>query len=50
MDAVYTLTMVYNFINLNNLNNLNNNLEIEDKVINKKDIELIKAENNIVIN
>jgi len=47
---VYTLAVVYNFININKPDNLNNNLKVEDKVINKEDIELIEAENNIVIN
>ena len=42
--------MVYNFININKPDDLDNNLEVEDKVIDKEDIELIKAESNIVIN
>ena len=33
---VYTLTTVYNFININNLDNLGYVLKIQDKVINKK--------------
>ena len=50
VNAVYALAVVYNFININKPNNLDNNLEVKDKVINKEDIELIEAENNIVIN
>ena len=50
MDIVYTLAIVYNFININSLDNLNSNLKVEDKVINKKNIRLIKVKNNIVIN
>ena len=48
MDIVYTLAIVYNFININNLDNLDNNLEIKNKVINKEDIEFIKVESDIV--
>jgi len=47
---VYALATVYNFININNLDNLDNNLEVEDKVIDKEDVELIEAESDIVIN
>ena len=50
MDIVYALAIVYNFININKLNNLDNNLEIEDKIIDKEDIELIEVKSNIVIN
>ena len=51
VDIVYTLAIVYNFININNLDNLlDNNLEVEDKVIDKDNIGLIKVEGNIVIN
>ena len=42
VDIIYTLAAVYNFININSLDNLNGNLKIKDKVINKKDIRLIK--------
>jgi len=47
---VYALAVVYNFININKPDNLDNNLEVEDKVIDKKDIELIEVESDIVIN
>ena len=47
---MYTLAIVYNFININKLDNLDNNLEVEDKVIDKEDVELIEVESNIVIN
>ena len=50
MDIIYTLATVYNFININKLDDLNNNLKVKDKVIDKKDIKLIKVESNIVIN
>ena len=47
---MYTLAIVYNFININKLDNLDNNLEIDNKIINKENIELIEAESNIIIN
>jgi hypothetical protein len=50
VNIVYTLTTVYNFININNLDNLNCPLKVEDKIINKKDTKLIEVESNIVIN
>jgi len=50
VDIVYALAIVYNFININKLDNLDNNLKVENKVINKEDIKLIKVESNIVIN
>ena len=51
VDIVYTLAAVYNFININNLDNLlNNNLEIKNKVINKDNVALAKAESDIIIN
>ena len=50
VNIVYTLTAVHNFININNLNNLGYFLEIQDKVINKKNIKPAKAESNIAIN
>ena len=50
VDIVYALAIVYNFININNPNNLDGDLEVEDKVINKEDVGLIKAECDIVIN
>jgi len=50
VDAVYALATVYNFININKPDNLDNDLEVEDKVINKEDVELAEAESNIVIN
>jgi len=50
VDIVYALAVVYNFININNINNINNNLKVEDKIINKENLGLIKAESNIIIN
>ena len=50
VDIVYTLTTVYNFININNLDDLDNNLKIKYKVKDKEDIGLIKVKGNIVIN
>ena len=50
MDIVYALAAVYNFININKPDNLDNNLKVEDKVIDKEDIELIEVESDIVIN
>ena len=50
MDIIYILTVVYNFINLNNLNNLGYILKVQDKVIDKENIRLIKVKSNIVIN
>ena len=51
MDIVYALAAVYNFININNPDNLlDNNLEVEDKVIDKDNIGLIEVEGDIVIN
>ena len=47
---MYALTIVYNFININNLNNLGYFLEVQNKVINKKDIKSIKVESDIAIN
>ena len=47
---MYTLAIVYNFININKLDNLNNNLKVEDEVIDKENIELIEVKSNIVIN
>ena len=47
---MYTLTTVYNFININNLDNLGYVLEVQDKVINKENARLIKVESDIVIN
>ena len=50
MDIVYALAIVYNFININKLKDLDNDLEVEDKVIDKEDIELVEVESDIVIN
>ena len=52
MDVIYTLAIVYNFININNLDDLDNNLKIKYKieVEDKEDIGLVKVESNIVIN
>ena len=44
MDIVYTLTVIYNFINLKSFK------AIKDKEINKENIRLVKAESNVVIN
>jgi len=50
VDIVYALAAVYNFININKPDNLDNDLKVEDKVIDKEDIELTEAESDIVIN
>ena len=50
IDIVYTLAIVYNFININSLDNLDGNLKVKNKVINKKNIRLIKVKSNIIIN
>jgi len=50
VDVVYALATVHNFININNPDNLNSDLEVEDKVIDKKDTRLAEAESDIVIN
>ena len=51
VDIVYALAVVYNFININNLDDLlDNNLEVEDKVIDKNNTGLTKVESNIVMN
>jgi len=50
VDVVYALATVYNFININKQDNLDNDLEVEDKVIDKEDVELTEVESNIVIN
>jgi hypothetical protein len=51
VDIVYALAAVYNFININNLDNLlDNNLEVEDKVIDKDDAGLVEVESDVVIN
>jgi len=50
VDVVYALAMVYNFININKPDDLDNDLEVEDKVIDKEDMELVEAESDIVIN
>ena len=50
MDVVYALAAVYNFININKPDNLDNNLEMEDEVIDKEDVELVEVESDIVIN
>ena len=45
------MAIVYNFININNPNNLlDNNLEVEDKVIDKDNVGLIEVESDIVTN
>jgi len=50
VDIIYTLVIVYNFININNPDDLDNNLKVEDKVEDKEDVELVEVEGNIVIN
>jgi len=50
VDIVYALATVYNFININKPDNLDNDLKVEDKVIDKEDIELVEVESDIVIN
>ena len=50
VDIVYALAAVYNFININKPDNLDNDLKVEDKVIDKEDIELTEAESDIVMN
>ena len=52
MDVIYTLAIVYNFININNLDDLDNNLKVKYKVEveDKEDIGLAEAEGNIVTN
>ena len=47
---MYTLTAVYNFININNLDNLSYIPKVQDKVIDKEDIRLTKAKSDVVIN
>ena len=47
---MYALAAVYNFININKPDNLDNDLKVEDKVIDKEDVEIIEVESNIVIN
>jgi len=51
VDIVYALAAVYNFTNINNPDNLlDNNLEAEDKAIDKDNVGLIEVESDIVIN
>jgi len=47
---VYALAAVYSFININKPDDLDNDLEVEDKVIDKEDMELAEAESDIVMN
>jgi len=47
---VYALATVYNFININNPDDLDGDLEVEDKVIDKKDTRLAEVESDVVIN
>ena len=47
---MYALAAVYNFININKPDNLDNDLEVEDKIIDKEDVRLIEVESDIVIN
>ena len=47
---VYTLTAVYNFINISNLDNLGYFLEVQDKVIDKEDARLAEVKSDVVIN
>ena len=41
---------MHNFININNLDNLGYFLKVQDKVIDKEDVRLAKAKNNIAMN
>ena len=50
MDILYALATVYNFININKPDNLDDDLEVEDKVIDKEDVELVEVESDVVIN
>jgi len=50
IKVVYTLIIVYNFINIYNPDDLNSFLMVEDKEINKEDGRLIDKESNIGIN
>ena len=50
VDVVYALAMVYNFININKPDDLDNDLEVEDKVIDKEDVELAEVKSDIVMN
>ena len=47
---MYALVIVYNFININKPDNLDDDLEVEDKVIDKEDVELVEVESDVVIN
>ena len=47
---IYTLTAVYNFINIYNPDDLDGYGNIKDKEINKKNAQIVKEENNIAIN
>ena len=47
---MYTLTTVYNFINISNLDNLDYFPEMQDKVVDKKNTKLAKVKSNVVIN
>ena len=49
IKVVYTLIIVYKFINIYNLNNLNRVLIVEDKKINKENRRLIDKKSNIGI-
>ena len=49
IKVVYTLIVVYKFINIYNLNNLNRVLIVEDKKINKENRRLIDKKSNIGI-
>ena len=50
VDILYALAAVYNFININKPDNLDDDLEVEDKVIDKEDVELAEVESDVVIN
>jgi len=50
VDVVYALAAVYNFININKPDDLDNDLEVEDKVIDKEDVELAEVKSDIVMN
>ena len=50
IKAVYTLTVVYNFINIYNLDDLDSFPIIKDKEINNKNGRLIDKKSDIGIN
>jgi len=47
---VYILTAVHNFLNRYNLDNLEDYSVVEDKEINKEDVQIVKEESKVAIN